>query len=70
MLAVARMPARVTTLNYSAITPAERANAEMYYLSRVAKELAGVSKDVESSVLKNHARWEKLCDCISTPPPH
>jgi tubulin-specific chaperone E len=67
MLAVARMPERVTMLNYSAITPQERANAEMYYLSRIARELAAVEEDEEETVLKVHARWEELCELHGKP---
>jgi len=61
MLAVARTPTGVTALNYSKITEAERANAELYYLSRIAKEVAKVEEGMEDTVLRDHKRWEELC---------
>ena len=62
MLAVARTPARVTALNYSKITEAERANAELYYLNRIAREIAKVEEGMEDTVLRDHKRWEELCE--------
>ncbi|KAG0134111.1 hypothetical protein HOY82DRAFT_554788 [Tuber indicum] len=67
MLAVARTPARVITLNYSKITEAERANAELYYLNQIAKEMAKVEEGMEDTVLRDHKRWEELCELHGKP---
>ncbi|CUS13922.1 unnamed protein product [Tuber aestivum] len=67
MLAVARTPGRVTMLNYSKITEAERANAELYYLNRIAKEMAKVEEGMEDTVLRDHKRWEELCKLHGKP---
>ena len=60
MLTIGRLPASVTILNHSTITPKERENAEIWYLSRVAKELS-TSVDSREVVLARHGRWEELC---------
>ncbi|PWW75693.1 L domain-like protein [Tuber magnatum] len=67
MLVVARTPGRVTMLNYSKITGAERANAELYYLNRIAKEIAKVEEGMEDTVLRDHKRWEELCELHGKP---
>jgi hypothetical protein len=62
MLLVARVPG-LRTLNFSSITPADRANAEMFYLSRIARQLAAVEEgsEAEREVLRSHRRWAELC---------
>lgn len=64
---IARL-ATLTELNYSRITPAERQNAELYYLSQVSKQLA-TANDVaeEREILEQHPRWTELCDIHGEP---
>lgn len=49
-------------LNFSTITYMERQNAEMYYLSRIAQELASAPEEEEKAILERHARWKELCE--------
>jgi hypothetical protein len=60
MLTVARI-ARLETLNFRKITPAERLDAETFYLARIGKEMALVPQDQEHLVAAMHARFEELC---------
>jgi hypothetical protein len=66
MLLVARMPA-LTSLNFSNITTADRADAEMFYLSRIARQLAAVPESAEGEVLARHPRWAELCELYGEP---
>ncbi|KAJ3500333.1 hypothetical protein NM208_g17167 [Fusarium decemcellulare] len=66
MLAVARL-ASLKSLNFSVITPADRTNAEMFYLSRIAKQLAAVPEDGEAEVLALHPRYAELCEMYGEP---
>jgi hypothetical protein len=63
MLTIARLASTVKILNHSTITPKERENAEIWYLSRIAREIAGSSSSPEKrdEVLAGHRRWEELC---------
>lgn len=64
---IARL-ATLTELNYSQITPAERQNAELYYLSQVSKQLAAATDDAEErEVLEQHPRWKELCGIHGEP---
>lgn len=67
MLLVARMPS-LTALNFSNIKTAERADAEMFYLSRIARQLATVPESAEGEVLARHRRWAELCELYGEPP--
>ena len=60
MLTLARL-GQLETLNFSRITPQERRNAEMYYLSRIAKAVAEVPEDKDAELLACHPRYEELC---------
>lgn len=60
MLTIARL-ACLTILNYSPITDKERLNAESYYLSLIAKELAFAPEADAGVILEGHGRWEELC---------
>jgi hypothetical protein len=62
MLTLARLPEHVSMLNHTRVLPAERQNAEMYYLGRIAKELAAVGETEEEEVLRRHGRWGVLCE--------
>ena len=69
MLTLARLPA-LRTLNFSAVTPADRADADMFYLSRIARELAAVPEgdaEGERVVLARHGRWKELCEVYGEP---
>ncbi|POS87866.1 hypothetical protein EPUL_000356, partial [Erysiphe pulchra] len=50
------------TLNFSKITSIERNNAEIYYLSKIAQELAEVAENESDNVLSRHKRYEELCN--------
>lgn len=66
MLTVA-MLGTLTSLNFSKITAAERANAEMFYLSRIGKQIAEVPQDQEHIVTSKHRRYEELCRIHGAP---
>lgn len=66
MFAVARLPT-LRTLNFSHVTAAERADAEMFYLSRIARQLASVPEAAEGEVLARHRRWAELCELYGEP---
>lgn len=66
MLVVGHM-AGLKTLNFSNITPTDRADAEMFYLSRIARQLAAVPETAESEVLARHRRWGELCELYGEP---
>ncbi|KAI9770510.1 MAG: hypothetical protein M1835_006543 [Candelina submexicana] len=66
MLVVARL-ANLKTLNFSSVTPQERANAELYYLSCIAKELAAESEEKEGTIFDKHRRYNELCEIYGTP---
>ncbi|KAF2094874.1 hypothetical protein NA57DRAFT_80044 [Rhizodiscina lignyota] len=61
ILTIGRL-ARLTSLNYSAVTPKDRLNAETYYLSQVALAVSLLPHDVPAaSVLTQHPRYAELC---------
>ncbi|KAJ4417757.1 hypothetical protein N0V85_001728 [Neurospora sp. IMI 360204] len=66
MLMAARLPS-VRTLNFSNITTADRTNAEMYYLSRIARQLSTTPEADEAQVLARHRRWAELCELYGEP---
>ncbi|KAI9835218.1 MAG: hypothetical protein M1838_005364 [Thelocarpon superellum] len=66
MLTLARL-GRLKNLNFSSITPQERQNAEMYYLSRIAKEAVEEVEPEEASVFARHQRYAELCEAYGTP---
>ncbi|KAI9783912.1 MAG: hypothetical protein M1816_001122 [Peltula sp. TS41687] len=66
MLTLARLPC-LKILNFSNITPQERTNAEIYYLSRITKELEAVSENEENQVIQNHPRYSTLCELYGPP---
>ncbi|KAK1755181.1 hypothetical protein QBC47DRAFT_323971 [Echria macrotheca] len=67
MLLVARLPPSVKTINFSTVTAADRSNAEMFYLSRIARQLAAVPESAEQDVLKRHRRFAELCEVYGEP---
>ncbi|KAK5010533.1 hypothetical protein LTR28_009306 [Elasticomyces elasticus] len=66
MLTIARLP-RLRYLNYSAVTGKERLNAETYYLSQIAVELADNPPEREADVLAQHPRYAELCEEYGEP---
>lgn len=68
MLTIGRL-ASLTSLNFSAITPTDRNNAEMFYLSRIGRQLASVPEtlEAEAKVIAQHRRYKELCDLYGEP---
>ena len=66
MLMAACLPS-LRTLNFSNITTADRTNAEMYYLSRIARQLSTTPEEEEAQVLARHRRWAELCELYGEP---
>ncbi|KAI9711620.1 MAG: hypothetical protein M1812_007143 [Candelaria pacifica] len=66
MLTIARL-GNLKSLNFSNVTPQERGNAEMYYLSCIAKELAAESEEKEKIILDKHHRYDELCERYGAP---
>jgi len=67
LLTIARLPT-LTELNYSPITAAERQNAELYYLSAIAKQVAAAANPAEElQILNEHPRWTELCKIHGEP---
>ncbi|CAK7227507.1 hypothetical protein SEUCBS140593_006601 [Sporothrix eucalyptigena] len=68
MVAVGRL-ARLRTLNFSTISTTDRANAEMFYLSRIAKQMAAVPEGSpeERAVVSRHRRYAELCSLYGEP---
>ncbi|KOS18704.1 Tubulin-specific chaperone E [Escovopsis weberi] len=66
MFTIARI-AQLKTLNFSTVTTTDRANAEMFYLSRIAKQLARVPEGAEHTVTALHPRWDELCRLYGRP---
>ena len=60
MLTVARL-AQLTKLNFSNITPKERLNAELYYLSQIRLELSLAPHERAPQIILSHPRYPELC---------
>lgn len=58
---------RLKTLNFVSISAADRTNAEMFYLSRIAKHMALVPETAEEMVIKQHKRYAELCELYGEP---
>ncbi|KAI1007369.1 hypothetical protein K3495_g847 [Podosphaera aphanis] len=56
------------SLNFSRVTDAERTNAEIYYLSKIAKEVSTVPSGEIDIILSQHRRYRELCDKWGAPP--
>jgi hypothetical protein len=67
MLTLSRFPPTLTTLNYSTISPQDRSNAEMYYLSLIGKELSATTEAEEPAILATHPRYSELCELYVEP---
>lgn len=68
MLTIGRL-ASLKSLNFSAITPTDRNNAEMFYLSRIGRQLASVPEtpEAEAKVIAQHRRYKELCNLYGEP---
>jgi tubulin-specific chaperone E len=66
MVTLARLPG-LTSLNFSTITAEDRTNAETFYLSRIARQLAQVPEGAEESVTSQHGRFDELCELYGEP---
>ncbi|KHO00108.1 Cytoskeleton-associated protein, Gly-rich domain protein [Metarhizium album ARSEF 1941] len=66
MLTIGRL-ANLQSLNYAQVKAADRTNAEMFYLSRIAKQLAAVPESAEHTVLAQHPRYGELCAIYGEP---
>ncbi|KAG5939152.1 hypothetical protein E4U59_003294 [Claviceps monticola] len=66
MITIGRL-ANLKTLNFAAIKAADRPNADMFYLSRIARQLATVPESAESTILVQHPRYRQLCDLYGEP---
>jgi hypothetical protein len=66
MFTIARL-AVLRSLNFSEITSDDRMNAEMFYLSRIAKQLAAVPESAEDTVKAEHPRYTDLCEIYGEP---
>lgn len=67
MLTLSRFPSSLTILNYSTISPHDRSNAEMYYLSLIGKELSATTEAEEPAILATHPRYSELCELYAEP---
>lgn len=68
MLAVARLGS-LRSLNFSRVGAQDRADAETYYLSRIARQLAAVplGSPEEAAVKARHPRYDELCQIHGEP---
>jgi hypothetical protein len=66
ILTLARL-GNLKSLNFSKITAADRTNAEVFYLSRIAKALAEVPESEEHTVTSQHRRYSELCEKYGAP---
>ena len=66
MFTIARL-ASLKSLNFTPVTATVRTNAEMFYLSRIAKQLATVPEPAESSIIEQHPRYAELCEIYGEP---
>lgn len=66
MLTVARL-GKLISLNYGAISPTERTEAETYYLSQIAKAMAEVPESLEHTITSQHKRYAELCRIHGAP---
>ncbi|PFH59252.1 hypothetical protein XA68_12623 [Ophiocordyceps unilateralis] len=60
MLTIGRL-ANLKSLNFTQITVEDRKNGEIFYLSRIAKQLATVPEFAEPTVIALHPRYAELC---------
>lgn len=66
MLTLARL-SPIQVLNHGNITPQDRGNGELYYLSLIGKELSVSPEDAEQQVLAAHPQYRGLCEKYGEP---
>ena len=66
MLVLARL-GNLRSVNFSPISDIDRRNAEMFYLSRIAKEMASVPESEEDTITSQHKRYAELCGKYDKP---
>ncbi|KAM5459932.1 hypothetical protein McanCB49686_000968 [Microsporum canis] len=66
MLTLSRL-SNLKLLNYGKITPLDRLNGELYYLSLIRKELLAHPQSMEQDILNSHPRYKELCKIYDTP---
>ncbi|KAF3481435.1 uncharacterized protein GIQ15_04194 [Arthroderma uncinatum] len=66
MLTLSRL-SNLKILNYGKVTPLDRLNGELYYLSLIRKELLAHPVSMEQDILKTHPRYKELCKVYETP---
>ncbi|EPS40462.1 hypothetical protein H072_5691 [Dactylellina haptotyla CBS 200.50] len=59
-ITIGRLRSSVSSLNYSGIKAAERADAELFYISTIVKELSEKPVEQEAEILSRHTRWQEL----------
>lgn len=68
MLTIARL-APLKSLNFSVVMSTDRTNAEMFYLSRIGRQLSSVpdTPEAEAKVTAQHRRYAALCELYGEP---
>lgn len=66
MFIVARI-GQLSALNFSPVTATDRNNAEMFYLSRIGKQIANVPEGAKQQVIDLHPRYAELCEEYGEP---
>ncbi|OHE90689.1 CAP-Gly domain-containing protein [Colletotrichum orchidophilum] len=66
MVTIGRL-ASLKALNFTAISAKDHENADMFYLSRIARQLASVPEAAGPEVIAQHARYTELCDIYGAP---
>lgn len=66
MFTLARI-ANLKVLNFSNISPSERTNAEVFYLSRIGKAIGAVPETEEHTITSQHRRFKELCQLHGAP---
>lgn len=66
ILTLSRLPS-LQVLNYGKITPQDRQNGELYYLSLIARELSASPGSAEHEILSRHPRYSALCEKYGEP---
>ncbi|KAM4055067.1 CAP-Gly domain-containing protein [Hirsutella rhossiliensis] len=66
MFTIGRL-ANLKSVNFTQVKPDDRRNAEIFYLSRIARQLATVPESAEHTVLALHPRYAELCTIYGEP---
>lgn len=66
MLTLSRL-SNLKILNYGKITPLDRLNGELYYLSLIRKEILVHPPSIEQAIIRSHPRYKELCKIYETP---